>query len=91
MGYFIDFWNMCSIMSSTKTKKCPHHPDSHSLGPLAGPLADMFNIKVKYVTLRGQESTSLSEIAANLRCSDIFSKCTRIGLENDLIILTVTH
>ena len=25
MGYFIDFWNMCSIMASTKTKKC-HNP-----------------------------------------------------------------
>ena len=43
--------------------KCPHHPDNRSLGPLAGPLAgaleDMFNIKVKNLTLRGQESTSL--------------------------------
>ena len=34
--------------------------DSHSLGPLAGHLADMFYIKVKNITLRGQESTSSS-------------------------------
>ena len=25
MGYFIDFWNICSVMASTKTKKC-HNP-----------------------------------------------------------------
>ena len=38
--------------------KWPHHPDSQSLGPLAGPLADILSVKVENVTLKGQESTS---------------------------------
>ena len=38
--------------------KWPHHPDSQSLGPLADPLADILNVKVQNVTLKGQESTS---------------------------------
>ena len=38
--------------------KWPHHPNSRSLGPLAGPLAGILSVKVKNITLKGQESTS---------------------------------
>ena len=38
--------------------KWPHHPDSRSLSPLAGPLAGILSVKVKNITLKGQDSTS---------------------------------
>ena len=43
---------------STTCCESSHHPESRSLGPLAGPLAGILSVKVKNVTLKGQDSTS---------------------------------
>ena len=52
--------------------KWPHHPNSQSLGPLAGPLADILSVKVENVTLKGQEATSSGkEFVMNVNANEV--------------------
>ena len=57
----VTMWWLLFKMHKDWPWKWLHLPENWSLGPLAGPLPDILRARVKNVTLKGQESTSLGK------------------------------